>query len=398
MSVFFRISMIFLFLMPVLLGLSGCASVPSQSEKATMPELDLKLVSFNQIDGWHDDLQQKALMPLYLSCEKILKGDSKKTFGIKPEMGNYGDWQDMCRHIPNWELSTVEEARAFFEAWFVPYLLSDKEKTEGLFTGYYEPTLYGSLTRTDRFSIPLRSRPQDLVMVNLGDFREELKGQRIAGRVLGGQLKPYEDRAAIEDGKLPDQVDTALVWVDSAIDAFFLQIQGSGVVVLPDDTVMRVGYDGQNGHIYTAIGKELIARGALTKDNVSMQTIKAWLIAHPKEGRDVMRLNQSYVFFRALKTDGSVGAQGVVLSPERSLAIDPVFLPYGAPIFLDIGHPDGSDSSIRSLVVAQDTGGAIKGPVRGDLFWGYGDHAGAMAGVMKSKGQAWILLPKKVVK
>ncbi len=378
-------------------GVSGCAIPPTdQGKEVAVSELKLSRSSFEKLDVWNDDLVNGALLPLQRSCEKIMKVDPQKSFGILPEMGRYSDWQEICRHTPDWEFSTDEEARSFFEAYFVPYTMSDNDDPEGLFTGYYEPTLYGSLIETTGYNIPLRTRPQDLVMVNLGEFRDELKGQRIAGRVRDGQLKPYEDRADIEDGKLPSDADVPLLWVNSAVDAFFLQIQGSGVVMLPDGSAVRVGYDGQNGHVYTAIGKELINRGALTKENVSMQAIRQWLKAHPQEGRDVMRTNKSYVFFRQLETDGPVGAQGVVLTAERSLAIDPVFIPYGVPIFIDVENPEAGAGNIRSLVITQDTGGAIKGPVRGDLFWGYGDQAAHMAGLMKSKGQAWILLPRAV--
>ncbi|MEK7802701.1 MAG: MltA domain-containing protein, partial [Pseudomonadota bacterium] len=225
--------------------------------------------------------------------------------------------------------------------------------------------------------------------VNLGDFRPEFKGQRIAGRVKDGYLKPYADRAAIEDGQLAKTVDTPLYWAKDAVDVFFLQIQGSGIVTLPNGDTARVGYDGQNGYPYTAIGREIIKRGALTKDNVSMDSIRAWLAANPIEGKEVMRLNQSYVFFKKLDTTGPVGAEGVVLTPERSLAVDHKFLPYGLPVFITADAPH-----LARLMVAQDTGGAIQGILRGDVFWGAGENAAVMAGPMKAKGQFWVLLPK----
>ncbi|HNQ91601.1 MAG TPA: murein transglycosylase A [Alphaproteobacteria bacterium] len=380
----------------ILIILAGSVSCSLEREVGMGKEQTLNLmpVSFSELAGWHEDNQDAALLAFSRSCEKILKRNPEDQFGPSPDMGMVKDWQAACAHLPDWELSTPEQARSYFEEWFIPYVMSNNGNEEGLFTGYYEPGLRGSLSKGGQYTIPLRTRPGDLVMVNLGEFRDELKGQRIAGRVVGGNLKPYEDRGAIEDGKLPHQVDVPLVWVDSAVDAFFLQVQGSGLIELDIGEVMRVGYDGQNGHIYTAIGKELVTRGELTKDNVSMQTIRAWLAEHPEEGREVMRLNKSYVFFRKLETDGPVGAEGVVLVPERSLAVDPVFVPYGAPIFLDAENPEGGAPNIRSLVIAQDTGGAIKGPVRGDLFWGHGEREAAMAGVMKSKGRAFLLIPK----
>ncbi|OIN87824.1 MAG: hypothetical protein AUJ12_00535 [Alphaproteobacteria bacterium CG1_02_46_17] len=390
-------SLLFLALAISLMVLSGCSLLTMSSDQ-TQKKAELKLspASFSDLKGWKTDSLVDSITALSASCKKIKAVDANKKMGVDARMGTYRDWQNICTNLPDTNLSDSNRLHDFFEHWFIPYHMSGNDYPEGLFTGYYEPTLYGSLIKTSEYNIPLRSRPQDLVMVNLGEFRDELKGQRIAGRVRDGHLKPYEDRAAIEDGKLPVQSDVPLLWVKNAVDAFFLQIQGSGVVILPDGSAVRVGYDGQNGHVYTAIGKELINRGVLTKENVSMQTIRQWLEAHPQEGRDVMRTNKSYVFFRQLDTDGPVGAQGVVLTAERSLAIDPVFIPYGVPIFIDVENPEASAGNIRSLVIAQDTGGAIKGPVRGDLFWGYGDQAAHMAGLMKSKGQAWILLPREV--
>lgn len=315
-----------------------------------------------------------------------------KDFGV----GGYArDWQAVCANIPS--TITTDTARQFYEMNFIPYLASNHGVEEGLFTGYYEASLNGSYTQTDVYQTPLRQRPDDLVMVNLGDFRPELKGQRIAGRVDDkGQLRPYEDRAAIETGKLPKAADKPLYWVDSAADAFFLQVQGSGLVTFSDGTTQRIGYDGQNGHPYTAIGKELIARGALTKDNVSMQTIRDWLSAHPDEADAVMRSNKSYVFFKKLDTSAPVGAQGVELTPERSLAVDHSVWPYGVPMFIEAAPPEVGRDPIQRLMIAQDTGGAIIGVVRGDMFWGYGDKAAHNAGVMKSTGRLWALLPKSV--
>jgi membrane-bound lytic murein transglycosylase A len=289
---------------------------------------------------------------------------------------------------------TPSQARQYFETHFTPVAATADGEPEGLFTGYYEASLRGSRTQEGPYRIPLRAKPSDLVMVNLGEFREELKGQRIAGRVKGGLLKPYEDRAAIEDGKLPPDQDRVLFWVDNAVDAFFLQIQGSGVVTLPDGSAVQVGYDGQNGHPYYAIGKELVKRGHLAQSDVSMQAIRSWLAENPVEGRDIMRTNKSYVFFRVLDKDGAIGGEGLPLTAGRSLAIDHSLIPYGVPVFVDLAPPRPQDQRIQRLMVAQDTGGAIRGPVRGDVFWGFGPDAEAIAGPMKSRGRAWFLLPK----
>jgi membrane-bound lytic murein transglycosylase A len=286
------------------------------------------------------------------------------------------------------------EARRFFEAHFIPYEISGDDGREGLFTGYYEPLLNGALEKKPPYLIPLHARPDDLVSVNLGDFKPDLKGETIVGRVTEGKLIPYFRRAEIEGGALAEQ-DKEIVWVDSAVDAFFLHIQGSGQVKLEDGSVLRVGYAAQNGHPYLAIGKALIERGALSRDNVSMQSIRAWLEAHPDEAPDVMNLNASYVFFQPLEGEGPLGGEGVALTPQRSLAIDRKKIPYGVPLFLDAEEPEGGPR-LRRLMVAQDTGGAIRGAVRGDYFWGAGEEAARKAGLMKSKGNLYALLPKGV--
>jgi membrane-bound lytic murein transglycosylase A len=230
-------------------------------------------------------------------------------------------------------------------------------------------------------------------MVDLGEFRDELKGQRIAGRVVSGNLKPFEDRAAIAAGKLKDDEKLHIVYVDDAADAFFLQVQGSGRVQLDDGTTLNIGYDGQNGWPYYAIGRELIKRNELTKDNVSMQAIRGWLETHPAQAAEIMNTNKSYVFFRILEGDGPIGGEGVALTPLRSMAIDRSKLPYGAPIWIDTDPLEDGRLRLQQLMIAQDAGGAIQGAVRGDFFWGYGQQAAEMSGKMKASGEAWILLP-----
>lgn len=374
-----------------LLLLAACTT-PSGDEASVHPELHP--IAFSELEGWPRDSSGDAVRAFVQSCTKIAARSPQDAFGHDPLMGRVAQWQDLCLKAQQIPAGDHMASRGFFETNFQPYKVVAGGKSDGLFTGYYEAALHGSLTPSARYSVPLRARPSDLVMVNLGEFRPELKGQRIAGRVAGGQLKPYDDRAAIEAGQLPKDMDKPLVWVDSAVDAFFLHIQGSGAVTLDTGDIMRVGYDGQNGHIYTAIGKELVSRGDLTKETVSMQTIREWLAAHPDEAASIMDKNRSYIFFRKLDTQGPVGSQGVVLTPERSLAIDPVYWPYGMPVFVTADAPEARESAIARLMIAQDTGGAIKGPIRGDVFWGYGERAAHLAGLMKSRGQAVVLLPK----
>jgi membrane-bound lytic murein transglycosylase A len=373
--------------------LASCTG-PAKPPADEKPPRVLKAAEFKALPAWGDSsLYIRAAEAFGRSCARIIKADPAKNFSEIPEAKTYDDWQRICAGLANVPKDDAKALRQFFESNFQPYAVSAGAEPEGLFTGYYEASLRGSLTRDAVNNIPLYTRPDDLVMVDLGQFRDELKGQRIAGRVVEGNLKPYEDRAKIVAGQWPHN-DKVLVWVDDAVDAFFVQIQGSGVVQLKEGGVMRIGYAGQNGHVYTAIGKELIARGELTKENVSMQAIRDWLAAHPQQADEIMNKNRSYVFFKTLEKDGPDGGEGVTLTPVHSLAVDHSLFPYGAPVWVDIDYPVGGQSRLRNLMVMQDTGGAIRGPVRGDVFWGYGEHAESMAGPMKAKGRYWILLPR----
>jgi membrane-bound lytic murein transglycosylase A len=316
-----------------------------------------------------------------------------RAMGDLREFGSAGRWQAICREAAAAKPADAAAARRFFEDRFRPWRAANGDEAEGLFTGYYEPELRGSRTRQGPYTIPLMKRPPDLVTVDLGAFRDSLKGERIAGRIVDGALRPYADRAAIETGAL-DGRGLELLWVDDPVAAFFLHIQGSGRVVLPDGGAVRVGYAAQNGHRYFAVGRDLIERGAVAKEDMSLQAIRDWMRANPDEAPALMRRNPSYVFFRELSGEGPIGAQGAPLTPGRSLAVDPRFVPYGVPVWLDADHPLTDDRPIRRLLVAQDTGGAIRGPVRGDLFWGAGAEAEAAAGRMKSRGGYYLLLPK----
>lgn len=374
----------------LVLVISSCTAVPPE-DKEKLP-LVLEPASFGALPGWERDDHGEVLAAFARSCERILKRAPDQSFGPDNIGGTYGDWHPACRDLPNVQPG---QAREFFERWFTPYKASMAGgETEGLFTGYYEPSLRGAKESFGPYTVPLHTRPFDLVMVDLGEFRDELKGQRIAGRVVDAHLKPYEDRARIIGGQWPHN-DKVLAWVDDPVDAFFLHIQGSGRVEMPDGSYMRVGYDGQNGHIYYAIGRELIKRGQLTKEQVSLQTIRAWLEANPGQAAELMNLNRSYIFFKELTGDGPLGGEGVALTPERSLAVDRSKIPYGVPVWVDIAPPVAGESALRQLMMAQDTGGAIRGAVRGDVFWGHGERAAYLAGHMKSKGRYWLLLPKK---
>lgn len=372
---------------------AACSVLERPAPPAEKTALKLKPASFSDLPGWGLDpaAYLGAANAFGQSCARIQKAGPAKSFGALPEAQTYGRWQQLCTAFAARISPDAFAIKNFFETNFRPYAVLAGNDPSGLFTGYYESTLHGSRTRSARYNIPLYTRPDDLVTVDLGLFRDTLKGQRIAGRVQNRALKPYEDRAAIVAGQWPHG-DRVLVWVDSAIDAFFVQVQGSGTVLLDDGSVLRIGYDGQNGHVYTAIGRELIKRGALKQEEVSLQTIRAWLTAHPDQANDVMNTNRSYVFFKEA-ADGPKGAEGVTLTPGASLAVDHGVLPYGLPLWVDIDAPVAGDGPLRRLMVAQDTGGAITGPVRGDVFWGYGPEAERKAGLMKSKGRYWALLP-----
>jgi membrane-bound lytic murein transglycosylase A len=236
-------------------------------------------------------------------------------------------------------------------------------------------------------------------MVDLGRFRDEFKGKRIAGKIQEGSLVPYPDRREIDAGALAGR-KLEIAWVDDPVEAFFLQIQGSGRIALAEGGEMRIGYAAQNGRPYASIGKELIDRGALPREAVSMPTIREWLKAHPAETRPVLEKNPSYVFFQELKGEGPMGAEGVPLTPGRSLAVDLKYMPLGVPVWIAGGMPgltgDQPDRKLHRLLVAQDTGGAIRGPVRGDVFYGFGPEAESVAGRMKHRGKLWVMLPKEL--
>ncbi len=264
----------------------------------------------------------------------------------------------------------------------------------GLITGYYEPVLKGSRTRKPPYLSPLFAPPDDMVSVELGDLYPELKNLRLRGRIEGRKLVPYYSRAEWtqqENGRKGG----ALFWIDDPLDLFFMQVQGSGQVVLDDGARVRVGYADQNGHPYRSIGKWLVDQGELKLEQASMQGIKAWARANPKRVQELLNANPSLVFFRELPLNGSgpPGALGVPLTPERSIAVDPRVVALGAPVFVATTWPN-EERPLNRLMLAQDTGGAIRGAVRADFYWGSGNDAGNLAGRMKQSGAMWVLMPR----
>ncbi|MBA55489.1 MAG: murein transglycosylase [Pseudomonadales bacterium] len=366
--------------------LASCATTPKA------PSLTITAADFKALPGWGQDNLASFTQAFNRSCTRIQKLNPAQPFSSIEQAGNNAQWQAICSQFESVKADDPAALKRFFETHFKPYQIANNGDSKGLFTGYFEASLNGSRTPKAPYLIPLHQRPYDLIMVQLGDFRPELKGQRIAGRVINGKLTPYETREQITTNQWPHS-DSVLLWVDDPVDAFFTQIQGSGVVEMDDGTEVRIGYAGHNGHTYYAIGRELIKMGVLTKETVSMQSIRQWLEQNPDQAAAIMNTNQSYIFFREISGAGPIGAEGIALTAQRSLAVDPSWLPYGLPLWVDIEPVTESDQPIRRLMIAQDTGGAIRGPVRGDVFWGHGDQAAMKAGKMNSEGRYWALFP-----
>ena len=307
---------------------------------------------------------------------------------------NKARWKDICTRAAEVPANDAAAQRAFYEEAFIPYQVFNPDGSDqGTITGYYEPLLKGSRVKTERFRYPLYAVPDDLLEIDVGDAYPTLKGAHLRGRLEGRRVVPYYNRADIDHG-LSSSL-RPLFWVENAVELFFLQIQGSGRIELPDDSTVKVGYADQNGLAYSSIGKKLVDMGAFKLEEASMQRIKEWAAANPKKLDSLLEINQSYVFFRELPSDISapIGALGVPLTNEYSLAVDPRTVPLGAPVFLATTQPN-SPIPLNRLMLAQDTGGAIRGAVRADFFWGFGDNAATQAGRMKQQGRMWILFPK----
>jgi membrane-bound lytic murein transglycosylase A len=314
--------------------------------------------------------------------------------------GRAADWHGVCVAAAGRTGLGAEEARKWFQEWFTPLAAGSGSEREGLFTGYYEPEIRASRIRRGAYVVPIYGLPADLVTVELGDFRSDLAGTRLAGRVLNRRLLPFPSRGEIDKNGLSDA--PTLLYANDPISLFFVQIQGSGRVQLEDGSMLRLAYAGQNGRAYTPIGRTLVRQGALDRDQVSMQSIKAWLAVHPGAAGRVMESDDSYVFFRELPIGdprlGSPGSEGVPLTPEASIAIDPAVHALGVPMFVDTKEPsqgpDRMPTTFACVCIAQDTGGAIKGNLRADVYWGSGTRAETIAGRMKSSGVLYVLLPK----
>lgn len=368
-----------------------CPEVPPPEEK---PALKLSPAQFADLPGWGDDRLLDALPALLRSCQRLLAQADGLPVGPKGLAGTVKDWRGPCEGLLQMPADDTV-LRPYLESWFLPYQASDRGEPSGKFTGYYEVEVKGALSPQGNFLWPLYGPPSDLIRIKLGRFRADLEGETLFGRLEGQELIPYHDRAAIDEAHVLSGQGLELIWLDDYVELFFLQVQGSGVVQLPDGKRVRVGFAASNGLPFTAIGRLLKERGELTGGDLSAQGVKAWLRANPEKAWPLMKENARYIFFRMIEGEGPIGAEGLPLSPGRSLAVDPAFLPLGVPLFLSTTEPGGGPA-LNRLVVAQDTGAAIKGPVRGDLFWGTGEAALEKAGRMNETGRYWLLLPSTV--
>jgi membrane-bound lytic murein transglycosylase A len=339
----------------------------------------LRQSTWDAMPGWREDNLQLA-WPAFIAGCAALKAQPT--------------WQTSCEIAAALPEPSRETIQRFFEIRFTPYQVVNADGGDsGLVTGYYEPLLRGSRQRTPVYRYPVYGTPDDLLTIDLAELYPDLKNLRLRGRVDGRRVVPYYSRAQIENGTAP-VTGKEIVWVADAVELFFLQIQGSGRVRLDNGEIVRLGYADQNGHPYRSIGRLLVDRGDLPLERASMQGIKAWGAQNPDKLQELLNFNASYVFFREMPADlpGPLGALGVPLTAQRSIAVDPRFVPLGAPVFLATSMPN-SRTPLNRLVLAQDTGGAIRGAVRADFFWGFGDEAGAQAGRLRQSARMWVLLP-----
>lgn len=354
---------------------------------------ELAELSFADIPGWKDDDQGQAFGAFRRSCLRIVEVHETRTASGKKTDPHV--LVGVCREALKLDNPDNTQARAFFEQHFTPHRYSGEAQT-GFVTGYYEPELKGSRTRNDRFKVPVYRVPDDLVQLYPDSERAKRNAEMTAGRETGEGLKPYFDRKEIEQGALEGR-GLEILWLEDPVDAFYMHIQGSGRVALAEGGHVRLSYAAKNGHPYTAIGKILIDRGEIAAQDMSMDAVREWLAKDEDAARELMWQNRSYIFFRELPegegASGPLGAQGVPLTPLRSLAVDTSIHALGTPIWVSSADLEVAGSRFARLMVAQDAGSAILGPQRGDIFYGSGPKAGQAAGLTRHKADFIILLP-----
>ena len=372
----------------VSVALVACSSPPVRKPSPPRPAPVLQRyaqVEWSALPGWNSDALEEAWPALQASCRALR---------FRTE------WTEVCTAAQALVAPTNAIVRDYFRTYFDPYRVLNTtgwngNPNMGLVTGYYEPLLYGDRTASSRFNAPLYATPDDLLIVDLASLYPELKGKRVRGRLEGNRVVPYYTRAELPSD--PGIRGKEIVWIDGALDAFMLQVQGSGRVQLPSGETIRLQYADQNGHPFRSIGRYLVDKGELTLEQATMPGIRAWLAANPSRLQEVLNANPSVVFFTEAPLGdpliGPRGAQGVPLTAGRSIAVDPAFVPLGTPVFLATTFP-ATDLPLQRLVIAQDTGGAIAGAARADFFWGTGPSAFEQAGKMRQNGAMWILWPK----
>lgn len=367
------------------------------SRKPSAPAApELVRAQFGSLPGWQVGDPAPALAAFRRSCEIILRTPADRSMGGSGYAGTAGDWRGVCSSLP--QSDDQATARRWFESDFVPFVADRTDAA--LFTGYFEPEIQASRTRHGGYATPIYGAPPDLVTADLGLFRKTLAGIRLSGHVSAARFVPFPPRAEIDESGLGGT--PILVYGSDPVAVFFLHIQGSGRAQLEDGSMLRLAYAGQNGRPYTPIGRVLVAKGELDRAHMSMQAIRAWLLSHSRDARALMERDESYVFFRETPIGdprlGSPGTEGVPLTPEASIAVDPVLHSLGIPMYV-AAETAGTGAQqqptlLNRLCVAQDTGGAIKGAARADIFWGFGVRAESIAGGMKSRGSLYVLLPK----
>ena len=375
------ISRITTHILAVIVLAAGCAQLPRTPfpcpqcppPKPAPETARYEAVPFADLPGWNHALMAPSLRAFSSGCRR------------------FGHLCELAASVP---ADDERAAREFFEANFSPYaLISSETGDRGLVTGYYEPVIEGSRTRSDVNRYPILGVPDDLIVVDLAAINPELRNMRLRGRVEGRRLVPYYSRGEIDgrNGALPAPV---IAWTADPVELFFLQVQGSGQIQLGGGERIRAGFADQNGHPYRSLGRYLVDRGEMLLEQASMQGIKAWAAANPAKLQDALNYNASYVFFRELPAaEGPIGALNIALTAEYSLAVDRRFVPLGSPVYLASTYPL-SEERLERLMAAHDTGGAIRGVVRADFFWGGGKDAGALAGRMRQQGKMWLLWPR----
>lgn len=372
-------------LLGLLVLLSACQTPRPAPAKNPVAHVAYKPARFADLPGWHADALKEAWPALLSSCHVQTRAE----------------WREVCAAATALLLPDDAAVRDFLESHLQPFLIlrtgasRAAAQTMGLLTGYFEPQLHGSRRHLPGLDTPLYSPPDDLLTVDLAAVIPELKGKRVRGRLVGRTVVPYYTRAQLATD--PALQGHELVWLDSALDAFLLEVQGSGRVQLDDGTVIRLGYADQNGQPYRAIGRYLVNQGELSVETANIPGIRAWLAAHPERLHEVLDANPSVVFFQELPlgdpAQGPRGAQGIALTAGRSIAVDPAFIPLGTPVYLAAG----ADPALMRLVIAQDTGGAIAGAPRADFFCGAGEAAASLAGSLHAQATLWLLWPRGAV-